>query len=87
LNGEPRGTLVVYLDQSDQASALSSYFGLVAAITLILLGAGIAVPAVFAWMRSESSDRPRRRFAISRSMTPHRPFQSQILSAKASPTP
>ena len=51
LNGEPRGTLVVYLDQSDQASALSSYFGLVAAITLILLGAGIAVPAVFAWMR------------------------------------
>ena len=51
LNGEPRGTLVVYLDQSDQASALSSYFGLVAAITLILLGAGIAVPAIFAWMR------------------------------------
>ena len=51
LNGEPRGTLVVYLDQSDQANALSSYFGLVAAITLILLGAGIAVPAVFAWMR------------------------------------
>jgi diguanylate cyclase (GGDEF)-like protein len=51
LNGEPRGTLVVYLDQSDQANALSSYFGLVAAITLILLGAGMAVPAVFAWMR------------------------------------
>ncbi|MGH6803632.1 MAG: putative bifunctional diguanylate cyclase/phosphodiesterase [Methyloceanibacter sp.] len=51
LNGEPRGTLVVYLDQSDHANALSSYFGLVAAITLILLGAGIAVPAVFAWMR------------------------------------
>jgi len=51
LNGEPRGTLVVYLDQSDQANAFSSYFGLVAAITLILLGAGIAVPAVFAWMR------------------------------------
>jgi len=51
LNGEPRGTLVVYLDQSDQATVLSSYFGLIAAITLLLLGAGIAVPAAFAWMR------------------------------------
>ncbi len=51
LNGEPRGTLVVYLDQSDQAIVLSSYFGLIAVITLLLLGAGIAVPAAFAWMR------------------------------------
>ncbi len=51
LNGEPRGTLVVYLDQSDQATVLASYFGLIAAITLMLLGAGMAVPAAFAWMR------------------------------------
>jgi diguanylate cyclase (GGDEF)-like protein len=51
LDGEPRGTLVVYLDQSDQAKVLSSYFGLIAGITLLLLGAGIAVPAAFAWMR------------------------------------
>lgn len=51
LNGEQRGTLVVYLDQSDQAAVLSNYFGLVVGITLALLGAGIAVPAAFAWMR------------------------------------
>jgi diguanylate cyclase (GGDEF)-like protein len=51
LDGEPRGTLVVYLDQSDQAKVLSSYFGLIAGITLLLLGAGVAVPASFAWMR------------------------------------
>ena len=50
-DGDPRGTLVVYLDQSDQAKVLSSYFGMIAAITLVLLGAGMAVPAVFAWMR------------------------------------
>jgi diguanylate cyclase (GGDEF)-like protein len=51
LDGSPHGTLVVYLDQSDQANVLSSYFGLIAAVTLLLLGAGIAVPAAFAWMR------------------------------------
>lgn len=51
LYGEPRGTLVVYLDQSDQAIVLSSYFSLIAGITLLLLGAGMAVPAAFAWMR------------------------------------
>ena len=41
----------VYLDQSDQAMVLSSYFGLIAGITLLLLSAGVAVPAAFAWMR------------------------------------
>jgi diguanylate cyclase (GGDEF)-like protein len=51
LNGEPRGTLVVYLDQSDQSAVLSRYFSLIAAITLLLLSAGIAVPGAFAWMR------------------------------------
>jgi diguanylate cyclase (GGDEF)-like protein len=51
LDGDPRGTLVIYLDQSDQAKVLSSYFGLIAGITLLLLGAGVAVPAAFAWMR------------------------------------
>jgi diguanylate cyclase (GGDEF)-like protein len=51
LEGDPRGTLVVYLDQSDQAKVLSSYFGLIAGVTLLLLGAGVAVPAAFAWMR------------------------------------
>jgi diguanylate cyclase (GGDEF)-like protein len=51
LNGEPRGTLVVYLDQSDQAKTLASYFGLITTITLLLLAAGITVPAGFAWMR------------------------------------
>jgi len=57
LNGEPRGTLVVYLDQSDQAVVLSNYFGLIAAITLLLLGIGIAAPAAFAWMRGQERRR------------------------------
>jgi diguanylate cyclase (GGDEF)-like protein len=53
LNGDPHGTLVVYLDQSDQAAVLSRYFNLVAAITLLLLSAGIGVPGAFAWMREQ----------------------------------
>ena len=57
LNGEPRGTLVVYLDQSDQAVVLSNYFGLIAAITLFLLAIGIAAPAAFAWMRGQERRR------------------------------
>ena len=52
LAGQLRGTLVVYLDQSEQASVLSDYFGLIAAITLLLFVAGIATPIGFAWMRS-----------------------------------
>jgi diguanylate cyclase (GGDEF)-like protein len=52
LNGEPRGTLVAYLDQSEQATVLSDYFGLIAAITMMLLGIMIAAPAIFSWMRS-----------------------------------
>jgi diguanylate cyclase (GGDEF)-like protein len=57
LNGEPRGTLVVYLDQSEQAAVLSRYFNLLAAITLLLLSAGIAIPGAFAWIR----ERQRRK--------------------------
>jgi diguanylate cyclase (GGDEF)-like protein len=53
LNGEPHGTLVVYLNQTDQANVLSDYFGIIAAITLLLLVAGIATPAAFAWMRGQ----------------------------------
>jgi diguanylate cyclase (GGDEF)-like protein len=53
LNGQPHGTLVVYLNQSDQANVLSDYFGTIAAVTLLLLGVGIATPAAFAWMRSQ----------------------------------
>jgi len=53
LNGEPHGTLVVYLNQTDQANVLSDYFGTIAAVTLLLLGVGIATPAAFAWMRSQ----------------------------------
>ncbi|HLC08880.1 MAG TPA: GGDEF domain-containing protein, partial [Methyloceanibacter sp.] len=52
LNGEPRGTLVAYLDQSEQATVLSDYFGVIAAITMMLLGIMIALPAIFSWMRS-----------------------------------
>src|SRR6476660_8682570 len=36
LSGEADGTLIVYLDQSEQANALSRYFGLIAGVTLLL---------------------------------------------------
>ncbi len=52
MSGEPDGTLLVYLDQSEQAKTLSRYFGLVAAVTLLLLGAGVATPIALAWTRS-----------------------------------
>jgi diguanylate cyclase (GGDEF)-like protein len=55
LDGDPRGTLVVYLDQSDQAKVLASYFGWATTITLLLLGAGIAVLAALGWMRARES--------------------------------
>jgi len=53
LNERARGTLIVYLDQSDQANVLSGYFGLIAMITLVLLSIGVATPVAFAWMRSQ----------------------------------
>jgi diguanylate cyclase (GGDEF)-like protein len=53
LNEQVRGTLAIYLDQTDQASVLSGYFGLIATVTLILLGIGVATPVAFAWMRSQ----------------------------------
>jgi diguanylate cyclase (GGDEF)-like protein len=53
MNGEPRGTLFVYLNQTDQANVLSDYFGIIVAITLLLLGVGIATPVAFAWMRGQ----------------------------------
>lgn len=52
IGGQRDGTLLVYLDQSSEASVLSRYFGLIAAVTLLLLGAGVATPISFAWMRS-----------------------------------
>ncbi len=55
LDGDPRGTLVVYLDQSDQAKVLASYFGWATTITLLLLGAGIGVLAALGWMRGRES--------------------------------
>ena len=53
VNEHARGTLVTYLDQSDQAKVFSGYFSLIAAITLILLCIGVATPVAFAWMRSQ----------------------------------
>src|SRR4029079_11740891 len=52
INGQPDGRLLVYLDQSSEASAFSRYFGLIAAIMLLLLGAGLATAISFAWSRS-----------------------------------
>ncbi len=53
INEHTRGTLLVYLDQTDQAGVLSGYFGLIAVVTLVLLGIGVATPVAFAWMRSQ----------------------------------
>jgi hypothetical protein len=53
MTGQPDETLLVYLDQSEQAAVLSRYFGLIAAITMLLLGAGVATPIALAWMRSQ----------------------------------
>ena len=50
---DARGSLIVYLDQSDQANVLRGYFGLIALVTLVLLGIGVATPVAFAWMRSQ----------------------------------
>ncbi|MET0841727.1 MAG: bifunctional diguanylate cyclase/phosphodiesterase, partial [Methyloceanibacter sp.] len=55
LDGDPRGTPVVYLDQSDQAKVLASYFGWATTITSLLLGAGIAVLVALGWMRGRES--------------------------------
>jgi len=60
MSGQPDGTLLVYLDQSEQAKALSRYFGLIAAVTLLLLGAGVATPIALAWTRTGSGARPKR---------------------------
>jgi len=56
-SGEPRGTLKVYLDQSAHARIMFDYFGLIVAITVILLAIGIATPAVVAFMRSQERRR------------------------------
>jgi hypothetical protein len=37
-------TSLVYLDQSERAMMLSRYYGLVTAVTMLLLGAGVATP-------------------------------------------
>ncbi len=53
LVGQPRGALVVYLDQSDEANALSNYSSRIVGVTLLLLCVGIASPIAFAWLRSQ----------------------------------
>ena len=56
-SGAPRGTLQVYLDQSAHARIMFDYFGLIVAVTVILLAIGIATPAVVAFMRSQERRR------------------------------
>lgn len=53
VNEHALGTLVTYLDQSDQAKVFSGYFSLIAAVTLLLLCIGVATPAAFAWTRGQ----------------------------------
>jgi diguanylate cyclase (GGDEF)-like protein len=52
IEAQQSGTLVLCLDQTDQAKVLSDYFTAIAAIILILLGIGVATPVAFAWARS-----------------------------------
>ena len=52
LSGHADGTLLVYLDQSEQTKVMSRYFGLIAAVTMLLLGAGVSTPIALAWTRS-----------------------------------
>ena len=61
LGGHQDGTLLVYLDQSERAKMLSRYFGLIAAVTMLLLGAGVALPIVVAWTRSREKRRAEER--------------------------
>jgi hypothetical protein len=67
--GQPDATLLVYLDQSEQAAILSHCFGQIAAFTMLLLCAGVATPIALAWMRDQEVNRPRRGCAISRTTT------------------
>jgi diguanylate cyclase (GGDEF)-like protein len=60
-SGHLDGTLLVYLDQSERAKILSRYYGLIAAITMLLLGAGIATPIALAWTRSREKRRAEDR--------------------------
>ncbi|MEM8643549.1 MAG: bifunctional diguanylate cyclase/phosphodiesterase [Pseudomonadota bacterium] len=55
--GDVQGSLEVYLDQSDQAGVLSSYFGVVALVILSLVSAGIALPLTLAWSRGRAQRR------------------------------
>ena len=61
LGGHQDGTLLVYLDQSERAKMLSRYFGLIAAVTMLLLGVGVALPIVLAWTRSREKQRAEER--------------------------
>jgi hypothetical protein len=58
---QPDATLLVYLDQSERANVLSCYFGLVTAITMLLLGAGVATPIALTWMRSQERQQAEER--------------------------
>jgi diguanylate cyclase (GGDEF)-like protein len=61
MSGHQDGTLLVYLDQSERAKVLSRYFGLIAAVTMLLLGAGVATPIALAWTRSREKRRAEER--------------------------
>jgi diguanylate cyclase (GGDEF)-like protein len=90
MSGEPDGTLIVYLDQSEQANALSRYFGLIAAVTLLLLGAGVATPIALAWTRSREQREAEERLRYLENYDPltglpnRKSFNDLLTSALAS---
>jgi hypothetical protein len=54
LRGNVHGSLEVFLDQTEQASVLTSYFEIIALVILCLVSAGIAIPLVLAWSRGRA---------------------------------
>lgn len=57
LRGKVHGSLEVYLDQTEQASVLTSYFEIVALVILGLVSAAIAIPLLLAWSRGRAQRR------------------------------
>ena len=88
VNGEPRGTLVVYLDQSDQANVLVQLFRIDRRHHACSCSAPASpCPPPSPGCADASGDKPRSRCAISRSTTPSPASPIARRSSRASPRP
>jgi hypothetical protein len=78
-------TLRVYLDQSARAEMLSRYFGLITAVTLLLLGAGIAAPVALAWTKAREKKNAEERLRYLENYDPLTGFPNARLSTTCWP--